>query len=81
MFDTIEFRTCFVCAYLVAYGEYNDGEDTAELKLKAWETSGYQHMVRYMSVSQTELGMTHLPCELCGEIGYDECEVVALVPK
>lgn len=80
MFETIEFRTCSVCAYLIAYGEYNDGEDTAEQKWKAWEKSGYNHMVRYMSVSEADLGFTSLPCELCDVVGYDECLVVATVP-
>jgi len=80
MFETIEFRTCFECAYLIAYGEYNDGQDTAEEKIKAWERSGYSHMVRYMSVSETGLGFTNMPCELCETVGYDECLVVALVP-
>lgn len=80
-FDEIQFRVCEICAYLVAYGEYDDGEDTAEEKWKAWGTSGYEHMIRYMSVSNTDGSFTHAPCELCGEIGYNECELVALVPK
>lgn len=80
MHNEIEFRTCFICAYLVQYGEYNDGEDTADRKWEAWEKSGYMHMVRYMSVTETELGFTVLACELCGDEGYDECLVTALVP-
>jgi hypothetical protein len=80
MFETIEFRTCFICAYLIAYGEYSDGEDTAADKFEAWKKSGYNHMVRYMSVSETDLGFTTQACELCGETGYDECLVVALIP-
>jgi len=33
-FDTTELSVCVVCLHLLANGEYNDGEDSAE---KAWE--------------------------------------------
>ncbi|GGU45784.1 hypothetical protein [Lentzea flava] len=84
-FDVIEFEVCSVCLYLVAYGEYNDGENTAEEKWKAWEESGNADFVQYMSPAcncEEECGgFTHSSCDLCGVTGFEPHKAVALIPK
>lgn len=83
-FEIQFFSVCEVCLYLVTYGEYNDGEDTAEKKLKAWKESGFQHLIRYMSASccgDGECGFTYTPCDLCGETGRSDHQLTALIPN
>jgi hypothetical protein len=83
-FEEYEFLICDICHYLITYGEYNDGEDTAERKREAWEESGHIPFIRYMSPAccgdEGECSFTTAFCELCGESGITGHTALALVP-
>lgn len=81
-FEVHEFEVCDVCLYLIAYGEYNDGQNTAEEKLEAWEKSGKADLLRYMypACEDCDHGFTHSWCDLCGVTGFEPHKAVALVP-
>ena len=61
-FDQYDLRVCEVCMSLVANGEYNDGEDTAEVCAAGMEKK-WGDLARHMC-----LGHSHDEDE-CGHVG------------
>lgn len=81
-YEQIEWRACTACMFLVAYGEFDDGEDTDLAKWSAWNRRGISS--KFMSVAcegECDHSFTTDDCELCGD-GYDNTlhDVVQLVP-
>lgn len=68
---THEFHVDDVCAYIIAYGEYSDGEDTAETRSASAEARWSPTELQNMSVAQEVPG--YAPIYTCGYCG-DEHE-------
>lgn len=81
-YEETRWQACTVCMFLVAYGEFDDGQSTAEDKWAAWKERGID--TRNMSVACDNCddhGFTTDDCELCGG-GYDNTlhNIIQLTP-
>lgn len=68
---THEFEVDAICAYLITYGEYEDGQDTAEIRCAAADQRWTSDELVNMSVSHEIPG--YAPIYTCGYCG-DEHE-------
>ncbi len=79
-FDTTELDVCMVCLHLLANGEYNDGEDTAEV-CAAGQEKIWGEDLRYMTLGGEELGFSWSSCDGCGDThGGDRYRASMMIP-
>ena len=64
-FDITDIDVCEVCIHLIANGEYNDGEDTAE-RCAAGQGRTWGANVRHLTYGGDDLGYSQYRCEGCG---------------
>ena len=79
-FDTTELSVCVVCIHLIANGEYNDGEDTAE-KCSQRQQLVWGDRVRYLTYSGEYLGFSWSWCDGCEDtLGGDRFRAYMMIP-
>lgn len=95
-FDTIALSVCFPCLYVLANGEYDDGEDTAErigkAMAKLWPGEVYdispgglcRHTGMGILAEDCEcdnLGFCTSRCETCGDTHHGERYAATLLRR
>lgn len=80
-YETTELNVCEVCIHLLANGEYNDGENTAEQcsegQLRIWGDD-----VRHLVPGGDGLGFSWSSCDGCGDTdGGDRFRAFVMVPQ
>jgi hypothetical protein len=65
---THEFYVDQICAYIITYGEYDDGEDTAEVRSTQAATRWSPEELRHMHIGEEIEGYAPIyTCGYCGE--------------
>lgn len=79
-FNETELSVCDVCRYLIAYGEYNDGEDTAETA-SAGIARIWGDDAKHFISDGAALGYCISSCDACGNTDHGErFRATALIP-
>jgi hypothetical protein len=79
-YDTTELAVCTVCIHLLANGEYDDGEDTAE-RCAAGQAKVWGDDVMHLTYGGDELGFSWSSCDGCGDTdGGDRFRASAMIP-
>lgn len=79
-FDITDISVCVVCIHLMANGEYDDGEDTAEVcaagQAKLWGAEA-----RHFVPGDEDQGFSWSRCEGCGDpSGGDRFQAHVMIP-
>jgi hypothetical protein len=79
-YDTTELAVCVDCIQLLANGEINDGEDTAE-RCAEGQARVWGDDVMHMTYGGEELGFSHSSCDGCGsDFGGDRHRAHMMIP-
>lgn len=79
-FDTTKLAVCVDCIQLLANGEINDGEDTAE-RCAEGQARVWGDDVKHMTLGGEELGFSHSSCDGCGShLGGDRFRAYMMIP-
>ncbi|WP_372663607.1 hypothetical protein [Amycolatopsis kentuckyensis] len=79
-YDTTKLSVCVDCIQLLANGEINDGEDTAE-RCAEGQVREWGDNVMHMTYSGEELGFSWTSCDGCGSsLGGDRYRAYMMIP-